>query len=139
MMIESNVLVAVALMGALGVLWWSSMVIFRNEMKESRRQSDAKVPQLLNEITDLIPNAAAGIPNFDQLKDDLIEMIEDIMSDAMNNMQMPSAQDHIFGALANIVQHKFTQSSPMASAIVEQFSNIDADDSDVHGPPSQEQ
>ena len=139
MMIETNLVLGVALMGAFGVLWWSSMVIFRNEMKESRRQSDAKVPQLLNEITDLIPNGAAGIPNFDDLKQDIVDLVEDVIEEAMKGMQMPTAQDHIFGALANIVQHKFTQSSPIAAAIAEQFSNIDADDSDDHGTPTQEQ
>lgn len=135
---DNDLVMAIALVGALGVLWWSSMVIFRNEMKESRRQSDAKVPQLLNEITDLIPQTSGAIPNFDDLKQDIVELVEDVIQEAMQNMQMPSAQDHIFGALANIVQHKFTQSSPIATAVLEQFPHIDASASDDHGPPSQQ-
>jgi len=134
---DDNLVVAIALAGALGVLWWCSMVIFRNEMKATRAESNTHMPDLLNELKELVLQPAGILPDFDDLKQDIVGMVEDVIADAMQNMQLPTAQDHIFGALSNIIQHKFTQSSPMAQAIAEQIPHIDTSGSDDHGPPSQ--
>jgi len=134
---DDNIVIAIALAGALGVLWWCSMVIFRNEMKATRSQNDQKIPGLIEELSQLIPSSNGMLPDFDDLKQDIVGMVEDVIADAMQNMQLPTAQDHIFGALSNIIQHKFTQSSPLVQSIAEQIPHIDTTGSDDHGPPTQ--
>ena len=59
-----------------------------------------------NRLEKKIEDALAGIQmpdiNFDSLKDDLADMVEDLMA----NMRIPTMADHAAGALAQFMQMK---------------------------------
>jgi len=136
MNMEDYLVLGVALTVVLGVVWWFTMQMFRNEMKQARASGQGNITEFQTALSELMPRAELATPNFDDLKADIVDMIEEVLGDAMQSMQLPTAQDHIFGALSNIIQHKMMGSSPVVQAITDHIpglSNIDASQSDEHG------
>jgi len=128
-------------LGAFGVfmvaVWAVWMRLFSLEMAKSRDQS------LLPDIATTLSNLSENIGfmsdgphlDFDSIETKISELVQDIIGETMENMQMPSATDHIFGAISNIIQHKMMNSVPPQIAEMMPNLNEDVTSSDVHGPP----
>jgi len=126
------------MLGAFGVfmvaLWAVWMRLFSLEMEKSRVASH--LPDIVESLGQIVENFEhQTVPSLDNLEDKIADLIQDIMSDTMQNMQMPSATDHIFGALSNIIQHKMMNSVPPQLSDLIPPLNEDVAGSDVHGPP----
>ena len=129
------------MLGAFGVFmvaaWAVWMRLFSLEMAKSRDQS------LLPDIATTLSNLSENIGfmsdgphlDFDSIETKISELVQDIIGETMENMQMPSATDHIFGAISNIIQHKMMNSVPPQIAEMMPNLNEDVTSSDVHGPP----
>lgn len=113
----------------LGALWAFSVYILKEEIKTSRENArDQKL--ILEHIAEV---AAPPSFNLDSLEDKLSEMLEDLLGDVMGNMQMPTATDHIMGAISNIIQHKMMKTMPPGlSELIPQL-NEEVHNSDIHG------
>jgi len=124
--------------GAFGVfmvaVWAVWMRLFSLEMERSRASS--QLPDIVESLGQIVENfETQALPSLDNFEDKIADLIQDIVSDTMQNIQMPSASDHIFGALSNIIQHKMMNSVPPAVAEMLPNLNEDVAGSDVHGPP----
>jgi len=126
------------MLGAFGVfmvaLWAVWMRLFSLEMEKSRASN--QLPDVVDALSQILENFEhQAVPSLDNLEDKIADLIQDIMSDTMKNMEMPSAMDHIFGAVSNILQHKMMNSVPPQIADLIPPLNEDVAGSDVHGPP----
>lgn len=129
-------------LGAFGVfmvaVWTVWMRLFSLEMAKSREQS------LLPDIATTLSNLSENIGfmsdgphlDFDSIETKISDLVQDIIGESMENMQMPTATDHIMGALSNIIQHKMMNSIPQPVADMLPHLNEEVSSSDVHGPPS---
>ena len=84
------------------------------------------------EVTRTIENNAAKLPelNMDVIVEKIGDEIDEIISDAMSNFSMPTAQDHLFGMISQFVQSKMMRDLHKDGLL---NPNIDADQSDEHG------
>jgi len=127
------------MLGAFGVfmvaLWAVWMRLFSLEMEKSRVASH--LPDIVESLGQIVENFEhQAVPSLDNLEDKIADLIQDIMSDTMQNMQMPSATDHIVGALTNIFQPKMMNPNPRGRPEMIPALNEEVTTSDVHGPPS---
>lgn len=134
-MAENELLIALGIFGVLlGVFWRQTIVEVKAELVKNREQA-AKLPETIKEISQLVSDSDVGMPNFNDLKEDLVDLVQDLFEESMSNMQMPTAQDHIFGAISNIIQHKIMQNAPPGLAEMIPALNEEAHASDIHGGP----
>jgi hypothetical protein len=121
-------------LGLLAVLltavWGFSVHLIQAELKKGRNSGES-TQALLSKISD------SQIPefSFEHLEERFAEILQDLIEDTMGNMQMPSATDHIFGAISNIIQHKFMSSIP--PGLAEMIPEVEIGDAESvhHGPP----
>lgn len=69
---------------------------------------------------------------------DISEMIQDAIEDAMGNVQMPTAMDHIAGFASMFLQQKLLNSAPPIVAEGLSALNEHGTESFMHGTPSEE-
>lgn len=133
MQIDENLVMLGVLVVLFGVLWQHTMKEVKAELTKNREQA-AVLPATISGLAEGVANAAT-IPSFnlEELKDDLVDILEDLVQETMGNMQMPTAQDHIFGAISNIIQHKMMQSAPPGLAEMLPALNEEVSTSDIHG------
>lgn len=80
----------------------------------------------LNESIDNLAGNQIEIPNFDELKDDLL----DVVNSTIENLEPPTAFDHIAGAVSQYFQMKMMRdfnladAAPQLESVVETVSNI---------------
>jgi hypothetical protein len=102
-------------LGAFGVLltgvWLYSVRLLQAELEKNRTKS-GQTSAILEKISEM----TSPDLDFTAIEDRMADLMQDLIQDTMSNMQMPTATDHIMGAIANIVQHKFTSSLPPALA-----------------------
>ena len=59
-----------------------------------------------------IVKVTSNIPGLDAFKEELIELMDEIVANALSNIEMPSAFDHITGGLMQMVTSKFVNAVP---------------------------
>jgi len=91
--------------GLLGVLWGYSMRNISLQIAQVTQEAP-DWSSLISEVKELIPE----IPSTGQL--DIGEMIQDAIEDAMGNVQMPTAMDHIAGFASMFLQQKMMAAVP---------------------------
>lgn len=64
---------------------------------------------LLNSTDRLNELAAENSPDLDGLAGQMQEIVEDIVQDTLQNLEQPRAIDHIFGAVAQLIQARTMQ------------------------------
>ena len=81
------------------------------------------------EVTRSIENSARNIPdlNLDLVVEKVGDEIDAIITDAMGNFSMPTAQDHLFGMIGQFVQAKMMRDLNKDGLL---NTNIDGEDSD---------
>ena len=137
-MSENELLIALGVFGVLlGVFWRQTIVEVKSELLKNREQA-SKLPETIKEISELMSQSDVGLPDFGDLKEELVDLVQDLFEESMGNMQMPTAQDHIFGALSNIIQHKIMQNAPPGLAEMIPALNEEAHTSDIHGGPQKD-
>ena len=84
------------------------------------------------EVTRTIENNAAKIPELDMnlVVEKIGDELDAIISDAMGNFSMPTAQDHLFGMISQFVQSKMMRDLHKDGLL---NPNIDASQSQEHG------
>jgi len=67
-----------------------------------------------------------SMPNFDELKAEIGEIMEDIVHDTLQTLQPPRAVDHVFGAVAQLIQArtmKMMDAAPMIAETAKELFN----------------
>jgi acyl carrier protein len=125
--------VELMMLGAFGVLfgavWLYSVRLLQHELALGRDKSSTTA-SILEKISEV------SIPQLDlsEIKEEFADILHDLVQDSIGNMQMPTATDHIMGAVANIIQHKFTSSIPPELAEMIPTLNEGVTESFSHGP-----
>jgi len=130
------------MLGAFGVfmvaVWAVWMRLFSLEMEKSRTAN--QLPAIGETLAELVAAfEQPALPSLENLEDKIADLIQDIVGDTMQNMQMPTATDHIMGAITNIIQHKMMNKVPPQIADMMPSLNEEVTTSDVHGPPSNQE
>ena len=97
-----------AVLGCFGVLfailWHMSIQLIKKEIAETV----ASGPDL-GKIIESIP---APTDILAELKDELADLMQDLVESTLGNMEMPSAIDHLTGFAMNFMQHKMMSVVP---------------------------
>ena len=102
---NSTELVMLGVFGVLlGALWWMNI-----QLISSKHEETAKIAASLEEK---IVKVTSNIPGLDAFKEELIELMDEIVANALSNIEMPSAFDHITGGLMQMVTSKFVNAVP---------------------------
>jgi hypothetical protein len=126
-MIELEIWVFAGCFGLLGVLWGYSMRNISLQIAEATQEAP-DWSSLIAEVKELIPE----VPSAGQF--DIGEMVQDAIEDAMGNVQMPTALDHIAGFATMFLQQKMMQTAPPAVAAGLNALNEHGTESFAHGP-----
>jgi len=117
--------------GLLGVLWGYSMRNISLQIAEVSQEAPDWTA-LVAEVKELIPGKnSEHMPDFSDL-------IQDAIEDALGQVQMPTAMDHIAGFASMFLQQKFLNSAPPGIAEGLSALNEHGAESFMHGPPPEE-
>ncbi len=130
-MIEVEIWVFAGCFGLLGVLWGYSMRNISLQIATARQEAPDWV-SIITEVKEMMPSAIPGSGL------DISEMIQDAIEDAMGNVQMPTAMDHIAGFASMFLQQKLLNSAPPIVAEGLSALNEHGTESFMHGTPSEE-
>jgi hypothetical protein len=98
----------------------------------SAKQEAPDWSSIIEEVKELIPSSMPTSAA------DFGDMIQDAIDDAMGQVQMPTAMDHIAGFASMFLQQKLMQGAPPIVADGLNALNEHATESFTHGPPSQD-
>jgi len=117
--------------GLLGVLWGYSMRNISLQIAQAT-QVAPDWAELIDELKAVVPGGAErSMPDFGDL-------IQDAIEDALGQVQMPTAMDHIAGFASMFLQQKFLNSAPPLVAEGLSALNEHGTESFMHGTPSEE-
>jgi hypothetical protein len=130
-MITIEIWVFAGCFGLLGVLWGYSMRNISLQIAEATQEAP-DWSALVAEVKELIPgkNGLAG-------SNDFSDLIQDAIEDALGQVQMPTAMDHIAGFASMFLQQKFLNAAPPGIAEGLSALNEHATESFTHGPPEE--
>jgi len=114
--------------GLLGVLWGYSMRNISLQIAQVTQEAP-DWSSIITEVKELIPEVPSSAGQLD-----IGEMIQDAIEDAMGNVQMPTALDHIAGFASMFLQQKMMAQVPPAIAEGLSALNEHGTESFQHGP-----
>jgi len=130
-MIELEIWVFAGCFGLLGVLWGYSMRNISLQIAQAT-QEGPDWSSIIDEVKELIPSSMPGSGG------DFSEMIQDAIEDALGQVQMPTAMDHIAGFASMFLQQKLLQNAPPGIAEGLSALNEHGTESFTHGTPSED-
>jgi len=104
----NEIMLGATLMGNMGM-----MVAYWMMIKEMRRD----LLKIIQKVDEGIDNIEIDIPDIDDLKQEIVEI--------MGSMRTPGAADHIFGAIAQMIQAKTMRGIQQSELIPEEMLHND--------------
>jgi len=130
-MITIEIWVFAGCFGLLGVLWGYSMRNISLQIAQVTQEAP-DWSSIISEVKELIPESSSQAMDFG-------DMIQDAIDDAMGQIQMPTAMDHIAGFASMFLQQKMMAQVPPVIAEGLSALNEHGTDSFTHGPPQESQ